>query len=314
MAGISVRQQGIFAKLESTFGTFATPAGTDVIQVANLKANPAENLRWIEREIIRSSLNPEQGVYGGALFGFEFDVELKGSGTAGTAPRLGRLLRACGMQETVVAVTSVTYRPLSTLSSHEGVSIGYQAGGVYRTAKGCRGTFSLAAGAGQTGKLSFKLVGHINTEADAAAPTPTVETTRPPAFLGAAFQVGGYTAAIEQITFDIANTIAMAPDPNGTDGYGEVRVTARKSAGKFNPEAQLIATKDWVGLFRAGTQQAIQTGAIGPTAGNKWALTMGQAYFTNVPYGEREALLTHEIEYGAAETASLDDEVSLQFT
>jgi hypothetical protein len=311
---ISVREQALFVRQETTFGTYLAPAGTDVVQVSALKPNPAENLRWIDREIIRGSLNPEQGVYGGALFGFEFDVELKGSGAAGTAPRYGRLLRACGLQETIVASTSVTYRPLSTLASHEGVSIGYRAGGVYRTVRGCRGTFSLTAGAGQTGKLSFKMVGHINSEADAAAPTPTFETTRPPPFLSAAFAVGGFTTPIAELTLDVSNTVSISPDPNSADGYGDVRVTARKSAGKFNPEAKLIATKDWVGLFRAGTSQAIATGVIGPTAGNRWALNVPLAYFMNVPFGDREELLTHEIEFGAAESAALDDDWSLQLT
>ncbi|MCK7495178.1 MAG: hypothetical protein MZW92_31855 [Comamonadaceae bacterium] len=40
-----------------------------------------------------------------------FDVEIKGSGAAGTAPELGVLLKGCGFGETVVAVTSVTYAP-----------------------------------------------------------------------------------------------------------------------------------------------------------------------------------------------------------
>lgn len=311
---ISVREQALFAKLESTFGTFNTPVGTDVLQVMNLKPNPAENLRWISREIIRSSLNDEQGLYGGALMGFEFDVELKGSGAAGTAPRFGPLLQACGLQETIVASTSVTYRPISTLTSHKGVSIGYKAGGVYRTAKGCRGNVSMTLAAGMPAKLSFKMVGQINTEADAAAPSPTFETTRPPPFLSAAFSIGAFACPIAELSLDLANTVAISPDPNSANGYGEVRVTARKTAGKVNPEAKLIATKDYVGIFRANTLQAMVTGTIGGTAGNRWALNIPNAYFMNVPFGERDQLLTHEIEFGAAESASLDDEFNLVLT
>src|SRR5690349_14386461 len=106
---ISTREQALFAKLESTFGTFNTPVGADALQVMNLKPNPAENLRWVKREIISAFLNDAQGLYAGALFGFEFDVELKGSGAAGTAPRFGPLLQACGMTETIVPATSVAY-------------------------------------------------------------------------------------------------------------------------------------------------------------------------------------------------------------
>src|SRR5436190_14700577 len=111
--GISVRQQAIFAKIETTYGTYNAPAGADAMQVANLQVNPASDLRWIDRTIIRGSLNPDKGVYGGALFEVSFDMELKGSGTAGTAPKLGAMLRACAMAETIVGGTSVTYKPTS---------------------------------------------------------------------------------------------------------------------------------------------------------------------------------------------------------
>lgn len=310
---ISTREQAIYAKIESTPGTYDAPAGSDAIEVANLKVNPAENLRWIERPIIRASLNPQQGLYGGALMGFEFDVELKGSGTAGTAPRWGRLALGCGMQETVVAVTSVTYTPESTLTDHESLSIGYRAGGVYRTAKGCRGTVSLRMAAGEPAMLSFKLVGHINSEADASAPTATYETTRPPPFVGATFTIGSFASAIAELSIDLQNNVAISPDPNGTDGYGEVRVTARNTSGKVNPEAKLIATKDWIGIFRANTTQAIATGVIGGTAGNRWAVSAPAAYIRNPPFGERDELLTHELELGFSESSG-DDEIAIALT
>lgn len=312
---IGKKEEALYARIETTFGTFNAPQGSDVLQVANLKFNPAEILRWIDRPIIRASLNDEQGIYGGALMGFEFDMELKGSGTAGTAPRLGRLLRACGLQEAVVSSTSVTYRPLTSIASHEGVSIGYRAGGTYRTARGCRGSFSLKCPAGQPAMLSFKLMGHVQAESDTAAPTASFgETTRPPPFLGASFQIGGYTAAIQELSLDPANNVAVGEDPNSADGYGDVRITARKSGGKVNPEAKLIAVKDYIGIFRANTQQAIATGVIGGTAGNRWAVNVPYAYFKEVPYGDREELLVHEIAFGAAESGSLDDEFTIQFT
>ncbi len=311
--GISKREQAIYARVETTPGTYLAPAGADILQVSNLQANPAENLRWIDRTIIRSSLNPSKGVYGGALFGLQFDIELKGSGTAGTAPRLGRVLRACGLQETVVASTSVTYRPQSTLSLHDSLSIGFKQGGIYRTLKGCRGTFSLAMKTGEIALATVKLLGRVNTETDAAAPSPTEETTIPPPFLSATFQVGGFAAPIESMALDVSNTMSISPNPNNSDGYGEIRVTARKTSLKLNPELETIATKDWIGLWRAGTTQAVQTGVIGGTAGNRWAVSAPNAYIMTPAFGDREELLTVDLDLGAAESSG-DDEFSIQFT
>lgn len=312
--GISVRQQGIFVAVEDTYNTAETLVGADALQVMNLQMKPAENLRMIEREIIRASLNPEQAVYGGSLIGFTFDAELKGSGTAGTAPLFGRLMQACGFSETVVASTSVTYAPESDLTAHKGVTIGYREGGNYRIAKGCRGNVSINLTTGQYGKLSFTMLGHISSETAATAPTPTFESTVPPAFVGATFKIGTFAAPIEALTVDMSNTIAPALNPNNSDGFGDIRITARNTQGTVNPEVELIGTKDYIALFRAGTQQAIQTGTIGGTAGNQWALSLPKAYFRNVEPGDRDSLLVYSISFGAAESSSLDDEISLVLT
>lgn len=312
--GISVRQQGIFVAVEDTYNTAETLVGGDALQVMNLQMKPAENLRMLEREIIRASLNPEQAVYGGSLIGFSFDVEVKGSGTAGTAPILGRVLQACGLAETVVASTSVTYAPDSDLSAHKSVTIGYREGANYRIAKGCRGNVAMNFTAGQYGKLTFTMLGHISAESETAAPTPTFESTIPPAFVGATFKIGTFAAPIEALTVDLSNTVAPATNPNNTDGFGDIRITARNTQGTVNPEVEDISDKDYVALFRAGTQQAIQTGTIGGTAGNQWALSIPKAYFRNVESGDRDSLLVYSISFGAAESSSLDDEISLAFT
>lgn len=312
--GISVREQAIYAAVEATAGTAETLVGADVVQVQNLTFNPAEQVRMIEREIIRSSLNPEQAVYGGSLMSFQFDVEMKGSGAAGTAPRLGALLQACGMDETVVASTSVTYNPLSDLSAHVTCTIGYKEGGNYRQAKGCMGTVSIACVAGEYAKLTFNMTGKIESEAVAAAPTASFESTVPPAFLGATFVIGAFAAPVESVNLDMQNTVTPGIDPNNADGFSTfVRITARNTVGTVNPEKELISAKDYVAELRAGTSQAIQTGVIGGTGGNQWALAMPTCYFREAGGGDRDELMTWELGFGATDTDGTDD-MSLQFT
>lgn len=310
---ISVREQALYAAIEDTPGTAEELAGTDVLQVSNLQANPVENLRMLDRTIIRGSLNPAQSVYGGSLFGFTFDVELKASGTAGTAPRLGRLLRACGMDETIVTSTSVTYTPSSDMENHDTVTIGYRDGPNFRVIKGCRGNVSINLTAGQYGVLSFTMVGKIESEAEESAPEPSFESTIPRAFVGASFSIGSDAVPIEALTFDLQNTISISPDPNDSDGFGVIRITERNTQGTVNPEAQGIDTKDFIGLLRSGTTQAIQTGTVGGSGGHQWAITAPKAYFREISFGEREALLTNEITFGCAENAG-DDDLSIQFT
>ena len=63
-------------------------------------------------------------------------MELAGSGTAGTAPRYGALLQACGLSETIVASTSVTYAPVS--SAFSSATIYFNNDGIRHILTGCR--------------------------------------------------------------------------------------------------------------------------------------------------------------------------------
>lgn len=305
--GYSTREQAIFVELEAVAGVAETLVAADCVQVQDLQVNLAEDLRMIEREIIRSSLNPEQAVYGGALLSFQFTVELKGSGTIDAAPRYGDLLTACGMTETVTASTNVVYNPNSTLSTHKTATIGYKEGGNYRIAKGCRGTFSIDLTAGQYGKITFNMKGRISSETAAAAPTPTFETTVPRPFVGATFVIGSYAAPISKLTLDVQNNVVVSPNPNDAEGFGEVRIVGRNTKGSVDPERELISTKDYIGLFRAGTTQAISTGTIGSVAGNRFALSIPSAYFRNPAANARDEVLTYDIEFGAKDTDGTND-------
>jgi hypothetical protein len=80
-------------------------------------------------------------------------VELAGSGTAGTAPAYGSILKACGFSETIVASTSVTYAPVS--SSFSSVTIYYNVDGVRHKLTGCRGTFTLNGTVGDIPYIEF---------------------------------------------------------------------------------------------------------------------------------------------------------------
>ena len=310
----AIKEEALHGAIETTYDTAETIVATDVLEVENLNPNPAESARIIERNIVRSSLAPQPHDYGGSLFGFSFDAELKGSGAAGTAPRVGRFLRACGMSETIVVSTSVTYQPESTTSLHDSLTLEYTEGPNLRVVTGCRGTVAVNVEAGGRIMASFQFIGHIDSETQAAGFAQTAETTTPPIFLGAAFSAGGYATPISKLAVDIGNTMSIAPNPNTSDGFGVIRIGARKIAGSFDPEAQGISTKDYIGEFRNATDIAIQTGVIGSVAGNRVAISMPRTRYMAPSSAEREALRIYEIPFGAYETVAGDDDLAIQFT
>lgn len=103
----------IFAKAETTYGTAATIAGADYIEARNPQITPFQ-AQVVDRNIVLPYKGKKSGLASTPNVQISFDVGLAPSGTAGTAPKWGKLLLAAGFAETVVATTSVTYSLVST--------------------------------------------------------------------------------------------------------------------------------------------------------------------------------------------------------
>lgn len=300
----------ILAKIESTYNTDPVPTTTDAVLVENPSWSFA-GLRMVDRNNVKSSIATDQKIYGGTLKGVSFDVEVKGSGAAGTAPEIGVLLRACGLDETIVASTSVTYAPVST--GFESITIYYYQDGILNKLTGCRGNASFNLECGNKGTVSFTFTGHDGGTTDVTMVTPSYDSTVPPVFINAPFSIGAYSAVIAGLSFDMSNTIATPPDVSATDGYSQVYLTKRDVNGSFSPEMTTVAVNDWIGQLKAGTTMALDTGAIGGTAGNIYRVQMPAVYYREMSPGDRDGVRTLENTIGAAESAG-DDEFSLAFT
>lgn len=300
----------LLAKIETTYNTDPTPIASDAVLVENLSWSN-EGLRMNERPAVRANLGKLKKIFGGRLLTVTFDCEIKGSGSAGTAPEIGALLRACGMDETIVASTSVTYTPVST--GHESCTL-Y----LYRDAKrfivtGCRGNASFNLETGAQGKVSFTLTGHVSAETDTAMITPSYDSTVPVPVLSAGFSWDSYAAVISKLAFDMGNTVATPPNMNAADGYAAVQITGRDVTGSFDPEDTIVATQNWLADLVAGTSGILTTGVIGSTAGNRYQISMPATYIMDATPGDRDDITTYEIAFGAVESSG-DDEVSLAFT
>lgn len=97
---LRTRNAVVLAKIESTTGTDAAPTGSaDAVLVENPRATPSANL--IRTNEVTGSLDQLGSIVGGIRATVEFDVLLRGSGSPAVAPEWGKLMRVCGMQETL---------------------------------------------------------------------------------------------------------------------------------------------------------------------------------------------------------------------
>ena len=104
------RKYVLLAKVEGTYGSDPTPDTTnDGLYVEDLELSP--EIEFLERASLGVALEKLQGLTGKKKYTLSFSTELKGSGTAGVAPKgLSALFKACGNSETIVSSTSVAYK------------------------------------------------------------------------------------------------------------------------------------------------------------------------------------------------------------
>lgn len=306
------RKAVLLAKKEVDYATDPTPvAGTDAFEaISDLVINPVGTL--LSRLPYSNSLSPVRPLIGQRWYEISFVVEVKGSGTAGTAPRgLGALLQACGMSETIVASTSVTYAPAS--STIASCTIYAFLDGLRHIFVGCRGTWRLLSIAGETAKLEFRMLGKYAAPTDVAIASPTYDSTVPPVIVSASFTFDSVaTFAVQQLEIELGVITANRDDLNDATGIKGFEIVGRDGRGSMNPESVLIATHDFWTIWTAATQKQLSI-ALGATAGNICTVTCPKAVLETLGYGDRNGIRTFEIPFRLSQNTG-DDEVSIAFT
>jgi hypothetical protein len=308
MGGQRVSNEVVYFKTETTYNTDPTPTTTDAILVRNVQLS-SEGLRMIDRASVRAGLGATQMVYGGTLKRITFECEVKGSGTAGTAPEIGPLIEACGFEETVVALTSVTYNPEN--GTHESGTFYYFEGGVKKhILTGCRGNVTFRTEAGGLLLAVFEFVGHYTEPTDIAIPSPSYDSTVPRAAVGMAIAINGVTAiSAKSWEWMANNTIATPGSVSATDGYGEVIITKRDIRGSVVIESELDSVIDVDSLMSAGTKFTFTSGTLGSVAGNRVVVSTAASstYITDAELGEADGLRLRTV------PMAIDDAVASNF-
>ncbi len=310
-----VHRELLLAKTEAVYGTDPLPtAAANAVLTENLSWSHA-GLKMEKRPSVRISNAPLQDIYGGSLKTVTFDVDLRGSGAAGTAPDFDALLQACGMVDTIVAATSCSYAPSSIPASQTSCTIYYYEDGSLVKLTGCRGSYQVDLKAGQVPKIKFTMTGHWSPMTDVALPTPTLNATVPPAALGVPVALGAYSPIVETFMVDAGIKVDMVPEINAPDGYGPVLITERMIHGTIDPQADTVADYPFLADFTGGVLASLSTGVIGVTAGNRFQITMPAVYFTEIKPGARNGVRVYDCDYAAVENgANLDSDISIEFT
>ena len=307
-----LRKRLILIETESTYGTDPTPTGADAVLVKALEITP-QSSDVVSRDLIRPYLGASEQLLANTRVECTFSVELAGSGAAGTAPRYGKALKACGLSETVVSSTSVTYAPVS--SSFDSVTIHYNIDGVRHKVTGARGTFTLNASVSEIPTIDFTFTGIYNAPDDSALPSITYGDQANPLIFkngnSTSFQLLSYAGALSSVSVDMGNEIIYRELIGGTK---ESLLTDRSVNGSVTLEAVLMATKDYFAAALVDTSLGNLQFTHGTAAGNIVQFTSTRVDIGDVSYEDQDGIAMLAIPYTCVPSTSGNDEMSLIYT
>jgi len=306
------RKRSILAKAESSYSVDPNPTGSaNYVQVIDLNIEPIVSDE-VSRDLIRPYMGNYEVIPANTRVNVTFDVEMAGSGSAGTAPKYGAILKACGLSETISGGNTVTYAPVATPSDSVTLFVNYD--GVRHIVKGCRGTFSINCEVNNIPRISFSLTGLFTAPTDDALPSVTVSNQASPLIFKngstSNFAIFGFAAALQSWNLDFNNEVIYRELVGGTK---EVIITDRRPSGTAVVEAVSLSSHNFFTDY-TGTSTGTNTWLHGTTAGNKVTVSCPQTDLGQPNYEESDGITMLNLPFMATPTSAGQNEFSLVYT
>ena len=307
-------KRALMAAIESPYGTSANPGGTAAIMVNDdLQITPLD-----ADELERTTLQPHFGTRRKSLINpkvqFSFSVDVAGSGVAGTAPKWGRLLQACGFGETVVASTSVTYNLKTDNADIAGLTMVGHMDGQKHLATGCRGSAQPMGKVGEFFRVMFNMTGSYAAPTDAALPSATYGNHVDPLHVSNVnttnLLVNGWNGAcLSEFDFNLNNSTTYRELVGCTK---QVRINDRQANGKIVIESPSLSAYN---AFTAATTSAIGTVSFShaDSAGGSCTVT-ARCNFGAPTYTDMDNITMIDVPVGLVPSTAGNDELTLVFT
>jgi len=300
----------VLVKTETTYGVDSIPVGG---VNAILCEEPAISFQGtaLTSNALKPTLGAKKSRYVGEALSLSFTTEVRGSGTAGTAPETSPLFRACRFTEVIDTGVSVEYHPNSDDAPESATIYFYQDGILYKLL-GARGTATLDAKTNEIAKIKWDMKGIFAGPVDATLPSATFNPLVSPVFQSAAATLDSYAVVFDALNITFGNTLAVRKSANAATGILEHAITERAITGSIDPEKVRVADKDWFSVMSGGASVAF-TATIGQGAGNKCVITAPAVQITEMSDGDRDGILTNTLNLSFVPTDAGDDEIVFSF-
>lgn len=288
----------IAAKAEANYGVDATPDLADnAVLTRNYSTTPLE-VDQLERNLDNQRYGATKGKPTNKRIRTSYEVELAGSGAAGTAPRWMELLRGCAMKAPVlVADTSATQNFCQPADNFGSLSEYGWVDDQLRKALGQRGTFTLDFTAGQVPFASLQMLGLLPAadprETDAPDEADFSDWVEPLEVNddNSVLTLGGFAAVTRSLQIQAAVDVNL----RNLIGARYVRAGNHKATARLVCEAPTIAAKDYLSNLDDGDLIALAL-THGTAAGNIVELAAPKAQITAISESSENDILMFNID------------------
>lgn len=268
------KSKTLLAKIETVYGTDVVPtAAANAILATDVTLSPMEG-QDVTRNLERPAMGAEPMIPVGVYSRLTFSVEMVASGTLGTAPAWGPLVRMCALAEVVTAATKVEYNPVS--DNHESGSIYIQVDGVRHVLLGTRGNMTVKLGANGIPMLQFTFSGLFTLPTDQVKVTPVYTAWQAPQVASKAntptFTIGGNAFTLRDFELDLGCQV----ETRMLIGTEAVLITDKAEKIRATVEATTMAVYNPYAIANNQTLQAIAL-AHGTTAAKRVKVDVASA-------------------------------------
>lgn len=274
-----MRKSLILAKVEETYATDPTPAGTDGMLISIPEFDYKTDRR--ERDYVRSSLSPIGFGIGARRATLRFKTEFKGANgaTAITPTDIEPLFVACGCTAADNSTTSRQYTPAADPNGdNSSAAIYFWIDGIQWIMLGARGTAVINFDTDGHPWIDWSITSLYAAPTDEANETLSgVQDHEPPACLNVGLTIGSYSPiGVRKVTLDLGMELGEVKDMQEESGLSKIYISGRTPKLTIECDADELANFDPFALHEAGTKSAI-TMTVGGTSKNKVKISAPKA-------------------------------------
>lgn len=299
----------LVAKKEAVYGAHAGPTlAANAIVTRGFEAKPVEVDR-LERNIDNGNHGATPDAPSNERQTMSYQVEMAGSGVAGTAPAWMELLEGCSMEApAITAATSAVQRFAAASAVKSALTQDHWIGDQRHKAVGCRGNFSMNWTANAYPYLQLNYIGLIPalTPFDVNVPGPAdvtrwiepVEVNKANTLL----MLDGFACITRSLQIDANIALAV----RSLIGARYINTGNHRATARLSIEAPSFATKDYLTTLRTGARVAL-TATNGTVAGNIVEIGCAKSQIIDITARDEDDKLMWDLDLLLTVNAGQDD-------